>query len=115
MPDLRRIGTAAEDRAADFLLEQGYTIVTRRWSCRGGEIDLVVLDDDTLVFVEVKFRSGRWTTPEEAIQPTKIDRVLTAAKRYAFETDQMERSTRYDVIAIDDQGLRHYTDAFRSA
>ncbi len=114
MSDVRRIGTAAEDRAADYLIERGYTIVTRRWATRGGELDIVALDGDVLVFIEVKRRSGRWSTPEEAIDDVKIARFLTAVKRYAFETDQLDRAARYDVIAIDDKGLRHYEDAFRA-
>lgn len=114
MPNLRRVGAAAEDRAAEYLIEQGYTIVTRRWSCRGGELDIVALDGDTIVYVEIKARSGRWSSPEEAVNEAKIANFLTAVERYAIEHGQMDRATRYDVIAIDDQGLRHYADAFRA-
>jgi putative endonuclease len=95
-------------------MEKGYTIVTRRWTGRGGEIDLVALDDDVLVFVEVKQRSGRWGSPEEAISEIKIGRFLTAVQQYALSTDQLDRTSRYDVIAIDDRGIRHYEDAFRA-
>ena len=114
MPNLRRIGAAAEDQAADYLIDQGYTIVTRRWSTRGGELDLVALDGDVLVYIEVKARSGHWSKPEEAVSEVKIKRFLVAVERYALETDQLDRASRYDVIAIDDQGLRHYPDAFRA-
>src|SRR5690348_1597648 len=114
MPDLRRVGAAAEDRAAAYLIEKGYTIVTRRWATRGGELDLVALEGDVLVFVEVKARSGRWSTPEEAISAVKIQRFLTAVQRYALETGQLDRAARYDVIAMDDKGIRHYEDAFRA-
>lgn len=114
MPNLRRVGAQAEDRAADYLLEKGYTIVTRRWSCRGGELDLVVLDEDVLVFVEVKARSGKWLLPEEAINDVKKQRFITAVNAYCFATEQTERPVRYDVIAIDDKGLRHFEDAFRA-
>jgi putative endonuclease len=114
MPNLRRVGAEAEDRAAEFLIEKGYTIVTRRWSTRGGELDLVALDGDVLVFLEVKARNGRWSTPEEAITDVKIQRFLTAVASYCLATDQSARPTRYDVVAIDDQGLRHYEDAFRA-
>lgn len=114
MPGLRKLGAEAEDRAADFLIEKGYTIVTRRWSARHGEIDLIALDEDELVFVEVKTRSGRWSSPEEAITPVKIERFLAAVNAYCLETGQTERPVRYDVITIDDQGVRHYKDAFRA-
>ena len=114
MPDLRRIGADAEDRAADYLISNGYTIVTRRWSARGGEIDIVALEGDVLVFVEVKARGGRWATPEDAISQVKIDRFLRAVRQYAAAHDLLDRPTRYDVIALDDRGLRHYVDAFRA-
>jgi putative endonuclease len=114
MPNFRRVGAAAEDRAAEFLIERGYTIVTRRWSARGGELDIVALDEDILVFVEVKARSGRWGTPEDAIDSVKIARFLAAIQAYCVATDQNDRPVRYDVIAIDDKGLRHYEDAFRA-
>jgi putative endonuclease len=114
LPNLRRIGAEAEDRAAEFLLAKGYTIVTRRWTARGGELDVIALDGDVLVFVEVKARSGRWMTPEEAITAVKIQRFLTAVEAYCMQTNQMERPIRYDVIAIDANGMRHYEDAFRA-
>jgi putative endonuclease len=114
MPNLRRVGADAEDRAAEHLIEKGYTIVTRRWTTRGGELDLVALDGDVLVFIEVKARSGRWTTPEEAVTSVKIQRFLTAVQSYCNQTDQIQRPVRYDVVAIDDKGIRHYEDAFRA-
>lgn len=114
MSNLRRVGAEAEDRAAEYLIEKGYTIVTRRWTARGGELDLVALEDDVLVFIEVKARSGRWDSPEEAITYVKIQRFLVAVEAYCLATDQTARPVRYDVIAIDDKGLRHYEDAFRA-
>lgn len=114
MPDLRRIGVAAEDRAAEYLIEHGYTIVTRRWTTRGGELDLVALDGEVLVFVEVKSRNGNWSRPEEAIDDVKVQRFLVAVEAYCQQTGQTDRPVRYDVIAIDPHGLRHYQDAFRA-
>jgi putative endonuclease len=51
MSSLRRLGQDAEDRAADFLIAKGLTVVTRRFTVRQGEIDLVALDGDEIVFV----------------------------------------------------------------
>ncbi len=113
MPNLRRAGAVAEDQAAGYLLAQGYTLVTRRWSARGGELDLVAMEGETLVFVEVKQRSGRWSSPEEAISQIKVQRFLVAVEQYLIQTCQLGRPIRFDVIAIDPTGLRHYPDAFR--
>jgi len=56
-PSLSR-GDIAEALAADFLASQGLVVVERKYRCRGGEIDLVVRDGSTLVFVEVRLRTG---------------------------------------------------------
>ncbi len=113
MPDLRRIGRLAEDRAAQHLKERGYTVVTRRYCAKGGEIDLIALDGETLVFVEVKQRRGAGRLAEEAVDARKIERVLSAAEQYLVEMEAGERPVRFDVIALDAEGLRHHVDAFR--
>ena len=113
MPDLRRIGREAEDRAADYLLEKGLTIVTRRYTVRGGEIDLVALDGDEIVFVEVKQRSGRWSTPEEAIDNAKARHLADAAEQYLLATEQVGRAFRFDLVAIDHAGIRHHPSFIR--
>lgn len=108
MPGSRRsLGSAFEDRAAEYLLGLGYTLVTRRYSARGGELDLVALDGETIVFVEVKARrDGR--LPEESITPTKAARWQRAARVYLREVGALDDPHRFDVIAIDDDGLRHH-------
>ena len=50
------LGAAGEKAAAKYLRRRGYRIVARNYRCRGGEIDLIALDADTIVFVEVKTR-----------------------------------------------------------
>lgn len=112
MSNLRRVGREAEDKAADYLLKEGYTIVTRRYTATGGELDIVALDGDTIVFVEVKQRAGRWSSPEEAIDDVKARRVQAASEHYLVATQQVGRPFRFDVVAIDDQGLRHHKSFF---
>ncbi len=113
MPHARVLGKEAEDRAARYLIERGYTIVTRRYKARHGEIDLIALDGDTLVFVEVKMRRSRFQTPEEAISVVKIERLQRAASEYLISTDAVGTKLRYDVVAIDPDGLRHYLGVFQ--
>ena len=112
MPNLRAVGREAEDRAADYLLSIGYTLVTRRYTVKGGEIDLVVLDGETLVFVEVKQRDGRGLTPEESVDAKKTERLAFAADAYMPLTGE-KRDIRFDLVAIDPSGLRHHKDFFR--
>ena len=64
----RALGADAEARAAEFLQRKGYRVVDRNWTCRGGELDLVCLDGDTLVFVEVRARANaRHGSPLETV------------------------------------------------
>jgi len=112
MPDLRRIGREAEDRAADYLIAKGYTIVTRRYQTRRGEIDLVALDGEEIVFVEVKLRQTPGYRPEEAVGEKKHAALIAAAQTYLQTTETPNHPHRYDLIAIDKQGIRHYERAF---
>lgn len=112
MSDLRALGRKAEDRAANHLLGLGYTLVTRRFTVKGGEIDLVALDGDTVVFVEVRMRDGKGQTPEESIDDRKAKRLEFAAETYMLKMRD-KRAIRFDVVAIDAAGLRHHKDFFR--
>ena len=107
----RRLGSDFEDQAADYLLSKGFTIVTRRFHAKRGELDLVALDGDLLVFVEVKQRKEGYI-PEEAIGTKKIVRLYSAAREYLQSTDQPNRGFRFDVIAISGSEIRHHRDVF---
>lgn len=90
--------------AAEFLRTQGYTIVTRNYTIRGGEIDIIALDGEELVFVEVRWRAddqAEWSITEE-----KLDAIRRAATAYLSEMPE-EREFRFDFIAIGPSGLRH--------
>jgi putative endonuclease len=107
-----RRGTQAEDQAAEHLLKLGYTLITRRHKTKSGEIDLIAFDPDgTLVFVEVKSRSGRTLTPEQSITPTKLARIRAAAQEYLSANNQPDLPTRCDLIAITPTSLSHYKSA----
>ncbi|MDR3691766.1 MAG: YraN family protein [Fimbriimonas sp.] len=108
--NLVQVGRDAEDRAATYLVEQGYTIVTRRYKVNRGEIDLIALDGETLVFVEVKHRRAPGYTPEESIGAAKIQAIQRAIRQYVAEMEIGEREVRLDLIAIDGEGLRHHRD-----
>ena len=112
MPNLRAIGAAAEDRAAAFLLAKGYTIVTRRFQTRKGELDVVAMDGDELVFVEVKLRMAPGYLPEEAVGEKKLRSLRAAADAYLSEFGNLDQPHRFDLVAMDREGIRHYERAF---
>lgn len=111
MSRIRRIGSDAEDQAADYLLSLGYTLLGRRQKTRSGELDLVAFDAETLVFVEIK-SSARYVA-EERLDDLKLKRLGLAAEEYALAHGLNERLMRFDLIVVQTGELKHYKDAFR--
>ena len=92
-------GLRAEELARAFLQRQGLTLVQSNWRCRFGEIDLVLREGETIVFVEVRLR----TNPDfggagESIGRAKRDRLLAAARLYLSR--QPEQPCRFDVVLL---------------
>lgn len=108
----RAKGEDYEDRAAEYLLNLGYTLVTRRFRVKSGEIDIVALDGETLVFVEVKFRER--AAPEQAMGFTKVQRFNEAVSEYLARTKSHKLVTRNDLVAVTPTEVRHYKGAFRN-
>jgi putative endonuclease len=109
----RAVGAAHEARAADHLERIGYEIVARNFTIRGGEIDLVARDGDTLCFVEVRARaSTSFGAAEETVRATKQKRIALAARHYLAKKSWNGRC-RFDVVAINGDDLRLIRDAFR--
>ena len=100
---LRRggIGRRSERRAARFLRRRGLRLLTRNYGYRGGEIDLVMLDGETLVFVEVRFRgAGAWCSGLESVDAAKQRRLARTAERYLAKHPQHGfRAVRFDVVS----------------
>jgi putative endonuclease len=70
------IGKRGEEYAEKLLLKNGYRIVTRNFKIKFGEIDIIAVKDNTLVFVEVKTRrSSKFGLPVEAITPQKVAKI----------------------------------------
>ena len=94
-------GRAGEDLAAAFLREKGWRVLERNFRCRDGELDLICEDRITLVFVEVKARSGTvHGEPGEAVGRTKQARMIRAASRYLSREQAWSRSCRFDLVGI---------------
>jgi putative endonuclease len=97
----KQTGQRGEDIAASFLTQRGYRLVARNWRCATGEIDLIMEQDTSLVFVEVRTRRGRkFGSAEESVTPAKQARLVELAQSYLQEVDALARSWRIDVIAI---------------
>ena len=114
----RPIGGSGEDMAAAFLQGLGYSILTRNYRKRFGEIDIIAEEGDTLVFVEVKTRSSAaFGSPLEAVDIRKQRRMARAALDYLSSRKQHGRPARFDVVAVrlQPQGparIEHVRNAF---
>ncbi len=98
----RGLGRRGEALAAAYFRSHEYTIIARNYRCRAGEMDLIVEQDGTLIFVEVRTRRGTAAgTPEESITPTKAQRLITVAETYRQEQPGAPESWRIDLIAIE--------------
>jgi len=99
-------GSHAEDAALAYLQQQGLTLAERNFLCKGGEIDLIMQDRCTLVFVEVRKRSdGSFGGAAASITPAKQRRLITAAQQF-LQRYRMPPACRFDVIAIDGESMQ---------
>jgi len=114
----KRLGERGEDAAVAYLERTGFTIVERNWRCPAGEVDIIALDEDTLVLCEVKTRKGvSKGTPEDAVTPTKQKRYKRLAAAYVQFAGLDAVNVRFDVITLlvlaeDRALLRHHRAAF---
>ncbi|HEV7193581.1 MAG TPA: YraN family protein [Jatrophihabitantaceae bacterium] len=117
------VGRFGEQLAGEHLAAAGLTIIDRNWRCRDGEIDLVLLEGDVLVFVEVKTRSSTaFGDPAEAVTPLKAARVRRLAIRWlaaqrAGASPLRWSEIRFDVVSVlrhgpDGPTIRHLRGAF---
>jgi putative endonuclease len=102
MTDARQIlGRQGEDIAERFLRQKGYKLVARNYRCAAGEVDLIVLDQRVIVFVEVKTRSGeRFGSPFEAVESRKQRKMMRAAQFFLTQKGLHQREARFDVVGI---------------
>ena len=99
--DRRALGAAGERAAERFLRRQRYTIVERNYRTPAGEIDLIALDGPTVVFVEVKTRTGSaHGSPFDAVDLRKQRQIIRAAQRFLAAKRLLERPARFDVVGV---------------
>ncbi|MBF8763644.1 MULTISPECIES: YraN family protein [Pseudomonas] len=100
-------GQAAENHALEYLQGHGLKLIDRNWRCKGGELDLVMLDADTVVFVEVRYRlHAHFGGALGSIDQRKQKRLVLAASLFLHQKPQWgDCPCRFDVVAL--QGSHH--------
>ncbi len=98
--DARARGADFERLAADWLAARGLELVATNQHARGGELDLVMREGETLVFVEVRHRrDARHGHPLETVTPAKQRRLIQAARFY-LQRNRLSCACRFDVLAV---------------
>ncbi|WP_431474741.1 YraN family protein [Marinobacter sp. KM021] len=109
MEGKRAIGSHYEGVAARYLAKNGITILEQNVYNRGGELDLIGRDGDTLVFFEVRYRGdGSLVDPAGSITYGKQRRLLRAASYYLHRHGLWNIASRIDVVAIMPGTVRKY-------
>ncbi len=108
----RAIGLRYEKQAEDHLRENGYRILGRNVSFKGGELDLVCEEESggvvVLVFVEVRKRDPRsFVSPEESILGSKLVRLRSACRSYLARYSGRAREVRIDLVSCDGEFMTH--------
>lgn len=106
----RKIGQIYEDRARAYLEALGFRILEQNYNTKYGEIDLITIEGDTLVFIEVKYRTsdthGRAYT---FVTPQKIAKIKRTAWHYIkSHVCHLPDNYRLDVVGIDGEEITHY-------
>lgn len=115
-----RLGKQGEQAAAEYLQNQGYTVLERNYRCLAGELDLVVRRGDVLVFVEVKTRRClRYGRPCEAVNYYKKQHIIRTAKWYICQHRLAGLHYRFDVVEVlaraGDMSINHIANAFEAS
>jgi putative endonuclease len=98
----RDTGILGEKLARDFLSKRGYRIIETNYRCPEGEVDIIARHKDSLVFIEVRAKTGPgFGSPEESITPAKKERLKTVAARYLQAHENLPPLWRIDVVAVE--------------
>lgn len=112
-------GQHGERIAVDYMLSQGMSLVTKNYHCYYGEIDLILLHQDTLIFVEVRYRHhDEMVSAIESIHSHKCKKIILSSKMFLQNHKKYQKhSCRYDVIGIvgdfDSPHIEWIKDAFQ--
>ena len=94
-------GKAGEDAVCDYLEEKGCKILARNYRKKGGEIDIIAQEVDTVIFVEVKTRKyGAMDSGTSAMTKAKMRRIITTSEEYMYEHKELDLYRRFDTAYV---------------
>lgn len=113
MAERQQAGKRGEDRAAEYLEQEGYAVVARNYRYRRAEVDLIVSKANWLVFVEVKARTTEaFGYPESFVDARKAALLMQAAEAF-IHTHNWQGHVRFDVVSVNLKTgeVKHFEDA----
>ena len=110
-----KVGASGETSATNYLKDKGYVILARNYRFERNEIDIICEKKGTIVFVEVKKRSGdKFGSPIEAVTLEKTKKIMFVAQQYLISRELLDKcKARFDVIGITKDKFTHIEGAFR--
>lgn len=113
----REIGQHSEDLAAEFLTRAGLKVLERNFRARwGGELDILAMDEDTLVVVEVRSTTTRYLkTPAVSVNREKRSHIVRATEAWLAQRPFRRLNVRFDVVAVVYTGGRAAIEWIRNA
>ncbi|MEW6456899.1 MAG: YraN family protein [Acidobacteriota bacterium] len=112
----KKLGEKGEKIAEKFLEKKNYKILSRRFKAMRGEIDLIAMDKNILVFIEVKTRiDENFGLPEESVTIHKQNQIRKIAECYLKKYHMENSECRFDVIGIIQKNRKHYINHIKNA
>lgn len=118
----RDVGTYGEDLSVEYLKRNSYSIISRNFRNRCGEIDIICKKDDLIIFLEIKSRYNyNYGSPIEAITYSKQKQIIKLCKYYIYINNLINYNYRFDVIEVllnkenNLYSINHISDAFRES
>lgn len=113
----QKLGQQGEDVAVRFLEEKGMRILARNYRAGHGEIDIIILDGNTLAFVEVKTsKSKSFGPPQTWVDEKKQQNLAQVAEAFLYQNNYENFDCRFDVVALEKEGekfiINYIKDAF---
>lgn len=99
---MRSKGFEYENKAKNYLEKKGLRFIEQNYICKLGEIDLIMQDRNTIVFVEVRYRNtSKYGTALESITPSKVSKLRKTAKHYLMTQHKGTPPCRFDALTFD--------------